>query len=90
MRRISSADFVRNFTVHSVAALSEPLVITRNGRERLVLMNTEQYHELLAAYPRSEHQATQVTNGGARSVSEAFGAGFTEEKLRHCVRLVSD
>jgi|SRR5215213_8553057 len=46
MRRISSADLVRNFSVHSDAALSEPLVITRNGRERLVLMNTEHYHEV--------------------------------------------
>jgi PHD/YefM family antitoxin component YafN of YafNO toxin-antitoxin module len=56
MRRISSADLVRNFSVHSDAALSEPVVITRNGRDRLVLMNTERYHELLAAYSRSERQ----------------------------------
>jgi PHD/YefM family antitoxin component YafN of YafNO toxin-antitoxin module len=85
MRRISSADLVRNFSVHSDAALSEPLVITRNGRDRLVLMNTEHYHELLAAHSRSEHQATQLTKGGARSLSEVFGEDFTEEKLRHWI-----
>jgi PHD/YefM family antitoxin component YafN of YafNO toxin-antitoxin module len=90
MRRISSADLVRNFSVHSDAALSEPLVITRNGRDRLMLMNTERYHELLAAYSRSEHQARQLTKGGGRSVSEAFGEDFTEKNLRHCIRLVPD
>jgi PHD/YefM family antitoxin component YafN of YafNO toxin-antitoxin module len=90
MRRISSADLVRNFSVHSDAALSEPVVITRNGRDRLVLMNTERYHELLAAYSRSERQGRQLTKGGGRSVSEAFGEDFTEKKLRHCIRLVPD
>ena len=90
MRRISSADLVRNFSVHSDAALSEPVVITRNGRDRLVLMNTERYHELLAAYSRSERQGRQLTKGGGRSVSEAFGEDFIEKKLRHCIRLVPD
>jgi hypothetical protein len=52
--------------------------------------DTEHYHELLGAYSRSEHQATQVRKGGARSVSAAFGEDFTEEKLRNCIRLVSD
>src|SRR5215203_7187911 len=72
------------------AALSEPVVITRNGRDRLVLMNTERYHELLAAYSRSERQGRQLTKGRGRSVSEAFGEDFTEKKLRHCIRLVPD
>ena len=85
MRRISSADLVRNFSVHSDAALSEPLVITRNGRDRLVLMSTEHYHEHLEAHSRSEHQATQLTKGAARSLSEAFGEDFTEEKLHHWI-----
>jgi len=53
-------------------------------------MNTERYHELLAAYSRSERQGRQLTKGGGRSVSEAFGEDFTEKKLRHCIRLVPD
>jgi hypothetical protein len=48
MRSISSADLVRSFSVHSDAALSEPIVITRNGRARLVMMSIVLFRELLA------------------------------------------
>jgi hypothetical protein len=48
MRRVSSADLVRNFSVHTDTALAEPVVITRNGRDRLVLLNIELYRDILA------------------------------------------
>jgi PHD/YefM family antitoxin component YafN of YafNO toxin-antitoxin module len=48
MRRISSAELVRHFSVHSDAALHEPVVITRNGRDRLVLLSVARLRELLA------------------------------------------
>lgn len=48
MRRASSADFVRRFSAYTDAALSEPLVLTRNGRDRLVVVGIEHYKELLA------------------------------------------
>jgi PHD/YefM family antitoxin component YafN of YafNO toxin-antitoxin module len=48
MRRVSSAELVRNFSVHTDAALAEPVVITRNGRDRLVLLNVELYRDILA------------------------------------------
>ena len=48
MKRISSAEFVRSFSRHTDAALTEPVVITRNGRDRLVLLSISEYSELLA------------------------------------------
>jgi prevent-host-death family protein len=44
--RISSADFQRQFGALSDKALTEPLTITRNGRDRLVLMSVEEYERL--------------------------------------------
>jgi PHD/YefM family antitoxin component YafN of YafNO toxin-antitoxin module len=48
MRRVSSAELVRSFSVHTDAALAEPIVITRNGRDRLVILNVELYRDILA------------------------------------------
>jgi hypothetical protein len=49
MRRVSSADLIRNFSVHSDEALTQPLLITRNGRDRLVMLGIERYREILVA-----------------------------------------
>ena len=48
MRRVTSADLIRNFSVHSDEALSQPLLVTRNGRDRLVMLGVERYREILA------------------------------------------
>ena len=49
MRRVSSADLIRNVSVHSDEALVEPILITRNGRDRLVMLNVDRYREILQA-----------------------------------------
>ena len=46
MLMITSADFQRNFGRYQDEALKEPIAITRNGRERLVVLSTEEYHRL--------------------------------------------
>src|SRR5215204_3580890 len=48
MQRVSSAELVRSFSVHTDAALAEPIVITRNGRDRLVILNVDLYRDILA------------------------------------------
>jgi prevent-host-death family protein len=45
--RVSSAEFIRNFGSYSDTALSEPIVITKNGRDRLVLISIDEYQHLL-------------------------------------------
>ena len=46
MQRITSREFQRNFWRFQDEALRAPLSITRNGRERLVLLSVEEYARL--------------------------------------------
>lgn len=46
MMRISSADFIKNYGRLTDKALSEPLTITRNGRDRLVVLSVEEYERM--------------------------------------------
>ncbi len=45
-RRVTSAEIVRNFGELSDEALKEPITITKNGRDRLVLLAAEEYARL--------------------------------------------
>ncbi len=57
MRRVSTADLIRNFGTYSDTALSEPVIITKNGRERLVLLNVDEYNvcrQALDAYEEAK------------------------------------
>jgi prevent-host-death family protein len=44
--RISSAEFQKRFGSLADKALTEPVTITRNGRDRLVLLSVEEYDRL--------------------------------------------
>ena len=44
--RISWADLQKQFGTGADKALTEPVIITRNGRDRLVLMSVEEYERL--------------------------------------------
>ncbi len=44
--KISNADFLRNYHTLADKARSEPLVITENGRDRLVMLSAEEYERL--------------------------------------------
>ena len=46
MQRVTSREFQRNFGRFLVEALKAPLSITRNGRERLVILSAEEYARL--------------------------------------------
>jgi prevent-host-death family protein len=41
--RVSVKELLRNFSRLSDKALSEPVIITKNGRDRLVLVSIEEY-----------------------------------------------
>ena len=58
VRRITSREFQGNFGLHQDKALKGPLVITRNGRDRLVLLSTEEYTRL----KRRDQRAIAVEN----------------------------
>jgi len=41
--RVSVKELLRNFSLLSDKALNEPIIIAKNGRDRLVLVSVEEY-----------------------------------------------
>ena len=56
MQRVASGEFQRNFGRFQDEALKAPLSITRNGRDRLVVLSVEEYERL----KRRDRQALAV------------------------------
>jgi PHD/YefM family antitoxin component YafN of YafNO toxin-antitoxin module len=46
MIRVSAAEFQRNIGRYQDIALTQPVVVARNGRERTVMISVEEYHRL--------------------------------------------
>jgi PHD/YefM family antitoxin component YafN of YafNO toxin-antitoxin module len=46
LMKVSTADFIKNYGTLADKALSEPVVITKNGRDRLVMLSAEEYARL--------------------------------------------
>ncbi|WP_330084429.1 type II toxin-antitoxin system Phd/YefM family antitoxin [Methylocystis iwaonis] len=44
--KVSSAEFIKNYSTLADRALSEPITITRNGCDRLVVISAEEYSRL--------------------------------------------
>lgn len=44
--RVSTADFIKNYGDFADKALTEPVTITKNGRDRLVVMAAGEYQRL--------------------------------------------
>jgi prevent-host-death family protein len=51
--RVSSAEFLKRYGALTDVALSEPVTITRNGRDRLVLMSAEAFEQMSRYAPRA-------------------------------------
>ena len=46
MIRISSTEFGKEVGRYQDVALSQPVVVTRNGRDRTVMISADEYHRL--------------------------------------------
>jgi len=44
--KVSTAEFVKNYGTLADKALKEPVIITKNGRDRLVVLSAEEYARL--------------------------------------------
>lgn len=44
--RVSTADFIKNYGTLADKALQEAVTITKNGRDRLVMISAEEYSRL--------------------------------------------
>ena len=76
MITVSSAEFQRNFGTYQDKALIEPVSITRNGRQRIVMVSAEEYHRL-------KRRARESLPVGALSDSEIDAIAQTEMSPRH-------
>ena len=70
MQRITSRAFQRNFGRFQDEALKSPLSITRNGRDRLVILSVDEYERL----KRRDRQALAVEELAEAEI-EAIGDG---------------
>ena len=46
MIKVSAAEFQRNIGRYQDMALTQPVAVTRNGRERTVMISVDEYHRL--------------------------------------------
>ena len=76
MITVSSAEFQRNFGMYQDKALTEPVAITRNGRERLVIVAADEYRRL-------KRRAREVLPVGALSDAELEAIGRSDVAPRH-------
>ena len=76
MITVSSLDFQRNFGTYQDKALGEPIAITRNGRDRLVVMSADEYRRL-------KRRAREVLPVEALSEADIDAIRRTEMSPRH-------
>ncbi len=55
MEIVSAADFQRKIGAYQDRALVEPVLVTRNGRERVVLISADEFHRLKSLERQSLH-----------------------------------
>ncbi len=58
MVRVSAAEFQRNIGRYQDIALVQPVAVTRNGRERTVMISVEEYNRL----KRRDRQVLELTD----------------------------
>lgn len=60
MSTVSSAKFQRNLGLYQDKALAEPVTITKNGRERLVLLSIDEYQRLRSLVDRGANPLSSM------------------------------
>ena len=73
--RISAAEFAKKFGELSDEALARPLIVTRHGRDRLVVMSLAKYMEL--TNPDKEAKQTERANTGRVRFGKTSGQQAT-------------
>lgn len=79
MRQVTSREFQRNFGRFQDEALLTPLSITRNGRERLVILSAEEYARL----KRRDQRAIAVENLSDAEIEAILRAEPPAEAARY-------
>jgi PHD/YefM family antitoxin component YafN of YafNO toxin-antitoxin module len=78
MVRVSAAEFQRNIGRYQDMALVQPVAVTRNGRERTVMISVEEYHRL----KRRDRQVLELedfTEADILALEQARAPGAAKE-----------
>ncbi len=82
MRRVTSTEFQRKVGLYQDLALSEPLTVTRNGRDKIVVLSAEDYRRLKSrdrAVPRVEDLSAEDLEASAATKPPAATVAFDRE-----------
>jgi prevent-host-death family protein len=72
---VPAAEFQRNIGLYQDKALSEPIFVTRNGRERTVLISVEEYTRL----KRRDRQAVRIEQLSRAEIDAIAGVEMAPE-----------
>jgi prevent-host-death family protein len=76
MITVTAAEFQRHFGRYQDEALTQPVAITRNGRERLVMLSADEYRRL-------KRRDREVLRAGDLSNADLEAIAKTEMDPRH-------
>ena len=85
MLRVSSTEFGKEVGRYQDLALSQPVVVTRNGRDRTVMISAEEYLRLKRR-DRQVFAAGQLPD----DVAEAVARSNMDPRHKHLDRLLED
>ena len=74
--RVTTADFIKHYGRLTDRALSEPLTITKNGHDRLVVLSAEEYQRL-------KRRDRRVVRAGALTDEEVALIAAAEVPAEH-------
>ena len=74
--RVTTADFIKNYGRLADRALAEPVTITKNGHDRLVILSADEYARLL-------RRDRRVVSAGALTEAEAALIAEAEVPAEH-------
>ena len=68
--RVTTAEFIKGYGALADKALTEPVTITKNGRDRLVLVSVEEY-ERLRRRDRRAFRAEELSEADVALIANA-------------------
>jgi len=68
--RVTTAEFIKSYGTLADKALTEPVTITKNGRDRLVLVSADEY-ERLRRRDRRAFRAEQLSEADLALIAQA-------------------
>ena len=85
MIRVSSTDFGKEVGRYQDVALSEPVIVTRNGRDRTVVIAADEYWRLKRR-DRKVYAAGELPD----DIVEAIGRSEMDPRHKHLNALIED